>query len=106
MGHIHMHMRMRRYGEDMSALERRLQLLLDAERYAKVSAEAQRSGRSVAAVIREAIDLRFVGEQDAVRMASAAELLAMTVEPDSDAGESPADLKDAYAAELQHKFER
>lgn len=94
------------YAHIMSVMGRRLQLLLDQERYDRVAAEAQRSGRSVAAVIREAIDLRFVGEQDAVRMASAAELLAMTVEPDSDAGESPADLKDAYAAELQHKFER
>ena len=39
----------------MSVMERRLQLLLDQERFAKVEAEARASGRSVAAIIREAI---------------------------------------------------
>lgn len=43
----------------MSVMEKRLQLLLDRERFARVEAEAARSGRSVAAVIREAIDWRF-----------------------------------------------
>ncbi|MGB8384803.1 MAG: hypothetical protein WCG47_26775 [Dermatophilaceae bacterium] len=40
-------------------MERRLQLLLDQERYTRVETEARASGRSVAAVIREAIDYRF-----------------------------------------------
>ncbi|MFP5345575.1 MAG: CopG family transcriptional regulator [Actinomycetes bacterium] len=44
----------------MSAMEHRLQLRLDDERYAAVEAEARRSGRSVAAVIREAIDYRYL----------------------------------------------
>lgn len=38
------------------SLERRLQLLLDEERYRRVSALAQSRGTSVASVIREAID--------------------------------------------------
>ena len=38
------------------SLDRRLQLLLDEERYARVAAIAQREHRSVASVIREAID--------------------------------------------------
>ncbi|MEZ5090381.1 MAG: hypothetical protein R2719_12080 [Micropruina sp.] len=38
-----------------------MQLLLDEQRYGLVRAEASRSGRSVAAVIREAIDYRFLG---------------------------------------------
>ena len=38
------------------ALDRRLQLLLDEERYQRVAAIAQQRGSSVAAVIREAID--------------------------------------------------
>ncbi|WP_295697595.1 hypothetical protein [Lapillicoccus sp.] len=65
----------------MSLLERRLQLLLDEERYALVRAESQRSGRSIAAVIREAIDDRFaVREQDA-RTAAAARLLERHADP-------------------------
>ena len=43
----------------MSVTERRLQILLDEARYRRVAAEADASGRSVAAVIREAIDQRF-----------------------------------------------
>lgn len=59
-------------------MERRLQLLLDQERYAKVEAEARASGRSVAAVIREAIDLRFDSHGEAARRtASARQLLEL-----------------------------
>lgn len=43
-------------------LDRRVQLLLDANRYARVELEAARRGMSVAAVIREAIDRAFAGE--------------------------------------------
>jgi predicted DNA-binding protein len=42
------------------SLDRRLQLLLDEERYARIAGIAQREQRSVASVIREAID-RHVG---------------------------------------------
>jgi hypothetical protein len=38
------------------SMERRLQILLDEERYARISAVAQRRGVSVATVVREAID--------------------------------------------------
>lgn len=40
----------------MSALERRLQLLLDQARYERVAAAARARGVSVSAVIRDAID--------------------------------------------------
>lgn len=43
----------------MSVLERRLQILLDQERYSRLEREARQSGRSVASLVREAIDLRF-----------------------------------------------
>ena len=43
----------------MSVMERRLQLLLDQERYARVQAEARRSGSSVSSVIRGAIDIAY-----------------------------------------------
>ena len=45
----------------VSLLERRLHLLLDQDRYALVAGEAERTGRSVAAVIREAIDQALAG---------------------------------------------
>lgn len=81
----------------MSLLEKRLQLLLDADRYAKVSREAERSGRSVAAVIREAIDLRFPAVGVDVRMAAAIELLAL--DPGPGIGEGPEELKAIYETE-------
>lgn len=86
------------YAEVMSVMEKRLQLLLDAHRYQQVAAEASRSGRSVAAVIREAIDVRF--EQDEARERRAAalgEFLAMG--PDTDGPEED------VVAELHREFE-
>lgn len=54
----------------MPVFERRLQILLDEERCAVVESETARPGRSVAAVIREAIDVRFSSDV-AVRAAAA-----------------------------------
>ncbi len=65
----------------MGLLERRLQLLLDEERYALVRSEAQRSGRSIAAVIREAIDDRFAAREQDARSAAAVRLLGRHAEP-------------------------
>lgn len=64
-------------------MERRLQLLLDQHRFQQVEDEAKRSGRSVAAVIREAIDVRFGDDGDA-RKAAAGRLLAATEQVQSD----------------------
>lgn len=47
----------------MSALTRRTQILLDEERHRRLEDEASQTGRSVASIIREAIDLRL-GETD------------------------------------------
>ena len=89
----------------MSLLERRLQLLLDADRYDRVAAEAARSGRSVAAVIREAIDLRFPDDEGPTSAAAAQALLVLTDEPDHQPGEGPGELKEAYAVHLDGKVE-
>lgn len=67
----------------MSGFERRLQLLLDEERLAMVQREAHESGRSLAAVIREAIDLRFAGASPGERRAAAADFLLALPAPTS-----------------------
>jgi predicted DNA-binding protein len=43
----------------MSALTRRLQILLDEDRYARIERLARRRGASVATIVREAIDAAF-----------------------------------------------
>ena len=80
-------------------MERRLQLLLDQQRYALVEKEARASGRSVAAVIREAIDLRFDSSTER-RSRAAALLLEGTAVP---AGVEPdwADSKAALEDDLE-----
>ncbi|HET7386621.1 MAG TPA: ribbon-helix-helix protein, CopG family [Nocardioidaceae bacterium] len=86
----------------MPVMERRLQLLLDQDRYRLVAEEARRTGRSVAAVIREAIDLRF--SSDADRRASAARrFLEMSK---NSVGEDPFDLEEFKASldeEMDHR---
>lgn len=77
----------------MSTMERRLQLLLDQERYDRVAAESARSGRSVAAVIREAIDMRFPDLDDDRRRHAAQRLLDRTARVTDVETASPADLK-------------
>lgn len=88
----------------MSGLERRLQILIDEERYGRLAAEADRSHRSVAAIIREAIDFAFPQHDHSARSLAAQQLLDLTEDPGSALGESPADLKTAYAAELDSKI--
>ncbi|MGI8946838.1 MAG: hypothetical protein ACR2FV_02430 [Ornithinimicrobium sp.] len=86
----------------MSVMEKRLQLLLDQERYDLVAGEAERSGRSVAAVIREAIDSRFADADAEARRAEAGrQFLALTQRPTVQDGQSGEDI----AAELNAEFE-
>jgi transposase len=60
----------------MSVLSRRTQLLLDDERHRRLEEEARRTGRSIASLVREAIDLRYeVAQQSADRRRAAATLL-------------------------------
>lgn len=91
----------------MSVMERRLQLLLDQERYARVEAEARRSGRSVAAVIREAIDFRFdVDLRAEQRSAAARRLLELTAEPDPGPEPNWAETKAAMEQEMIDTYDR
>lgn len=65
----------------MAALDRRLQLLIDEDRYARVAAEAARRGASVSAVIREAIDLVYPSQLEHRRDAVARLLDFTSLEP-------------------------
>jgi hypothetical protein len=61
----------------MSTLSRRTQLLLDEERHRRLAEEAQRTGHSIGALIRDAIDVRFdLGEEAQRRRAAANQLLS------------------------------
>ena len=64
----------------MAVLERRLQLLLDEERYSRLAAESKETGRSVASLIREAIDTRWNADA-AKRRAAARDFLENLPEP-------------------------
>ena len=71
-------------------LDRRVQLLLDAERYRKVESEARRRGSSVAAVIRAAID-QLPGADEWERRRAALEAI-FAAEP-MPLPQDPADLR-------------
>jgi hypothetical protein len=70
-------------------LERRLQILLDEERYRRVERLARERGASVAAVIREAID-RGLPQAPRVRSAAAERILQA---PDMYVPADPGDLR-------------
>lgn len=72
-------------------LDRRLQLLLDEERYQKVAAVAEQQHTSVAAVIRDAIDRGLRGP-DAERAAAGRRVLEATPMPVPDVPELLAEL--------------
>lgn len=91
----------------MSVLERRLQILLDQERYDRVSAEARRSGRSVAAVIREALDVHLPPDDSGRRAAAAVRLVELAQEAQRSATEaepSPGELKREYEAAAEETW--
>jgi len=50
-------------------LDRRLQVLIDEDRWSRLEREAGRRGVSVAVLVREAIDERFPGDADKRRAA-------------------------------------
>ncbi len=85
----------------MAVFSRRTQLLLDEERYARLEREARRTGRSVAALVREAIDVRFGGEGEAQSRRAAATALLATPRPtdrEPDWAEVERELLDSTAA--------
>jgi hypothetical protein len=85
----------------MPRLSHRTQLLLDDERHRRLEEEAHRSGRSVASLVREAIDARYeLVQQSTSRRHAAAVLLdaPRPSDPEPDWAEVERDLLDSTAA--------
>jgi hypothetical protein len=84
-------------------MERRLQLLLDQERYDRLAQEAEATGRSVASLIREAIDVRFPSGA-----AERAEALSRFLDLPVDEGEglSWTEIKAGLDDDLERKLAR
>jgi len=78
------------------SLDRRLQILLDVDRHARLVAVAQERGVSVAAVVREAID-RGLPAPDARRRAAARRLRAAAPMEVGDPNALSAELADLRA---------
>lgn len=83
----------------MSLLEKRLQVLLDGERFRRLERESAATGRSVGAIVRSAIDLHFATAAGGDARATAARrLLDATAEPSSGAEPDWAESKAAIVA--------
>lgn len=85
----------------MSTLSHRTQLLLDDERHRRLEEEARRTGRSVASLVREAIDARYrLAEQTDHRLRAAAALLEAPrpTDPEPDWAEVERELLDSRAS--------
>lgn len=80
----------------MATLTRRLQILLDEERYARLERAAARRGAPVAALVREAID-RMFATQESDRRAAGTRLLQAPPMPVEDWDKMKKDLLDIGA---------
>lgn len=81
----------------MLMLSRRLQILIDDERYARLEAQARERGTSVATIVREAIDAAAGSDKSKKRRAASRIL---------DAAPMPVPELDALKAELAELRER
>jgi hypothetical protein len=82
----------------MGTLTRRLQVLLDEDRFARLEREAEATGRPVAELVREAIDDRY-GIDHTARREAYAHVLAAEPMPVDDWATMKAELLDAYDAD-------
>ena len=91
----------------MSTLKRRLHLMIDQARYDKLAAEAERTHRSVADIVRSAIDLHFDDERAEVRAqerrAAAARFLLASADAGDGAGETWEEMLAIQEAELDRR---
>lgn len=84
----------------MHMLDRRLQILLDEPRYRRVEAAARARGTSVAAVIREAIDVAVPADLERKRAAAEAILAAEPMEVPATVEELKAELDEIRSGGL------
>ncbi|MGC5616728.1 ribbon-helix-helix protein, CopG family [Georgenia sp. Z1491] len=81
----------------MSLLERRLQVLVDAQRYERLESEARATGRSVGALVRSAIDAHF---DDAAATSAAGAAARRVLEATAEPGAAEPDWADSKASLL------
>ncbi len=84
-------------------LNRRLQVLVDEERFERLARESERTGAPVGELVRRAIDREFPGKgRDAERERAGQELLAMPPPPgdgfEPDWDDQKRELRDARAS--------
>jgi predicted DNA-binding protein len=84
----------------MPQLTRRLQILIDDERYERLRHEAERTGAPVGAIVRAAIDERFAESGDREQRHAAAQRLLDAPQP---RGREP-DWEEAKAAMLDEMY--
>lgn len=88
----------------MSLLEKRLQVLLDEGRFARLQAESRDTGRTVGAIVRSAIDLHFSTAGASTARAAAARRLLDRADSPHEAEPSWASSKAALEADLDRKL--
>ncbi len=86
----------------MSGLDRRVQILVEPDQYSALEREASRTGRSVAAVIRDSITEHLAARRP-TQAAAADRLLAAAVR-ETGPGEDWSDTKDALDRDLLDKL--
>lgn len=81
----------------MSSLTRRLQVLIDDERYERLRRESKRTGAPIGAIVREAIDSWVSPTRDSASVAAAADrLLAADQMPVDDWGVMKSQMLDEF----------
>lgn len=90
----------------MSVMEKRLQLLLDQHRWELVSREAERTHRSVASVIREAIDVHFADQEAVQRRQEAMGRFLELVAEEPGPEQSWAEIKDELLADDETRLDK
>lgn len=83
------------------SLDRRTQILLDAERYRALEGRARERGSSVAAVIRDAID-KELGDDPAGRAEAVRDLLSLPPAPMPDWPELEREIEESYERGASH----
>lgn len=89
----------------MSTLERRLHVLIDEERHARLAEESRRTGRSVGEIVRSAIDLHFDEDRDKARRAAAARFLLATADTSPGTAETWEEMIEARARDIEAMLE-